>query len=188
MLALAHPDVVIAIRILIALVFLSAATAKMRNWPIFRGVVANYRLLPQALVGPVTYVLPPAEAAIGAMLPTGLFAPWAEAAAAVLLGAFAVAMGINLLRGRRQIDCGCFQGALKQPLRWTLVGRNALLALLLVAADAAPSGRPDGWAVVNGILAGGALFLVLQSLNALWAVIPAVRRPSRPGIQMESTS
>ena len=188
--ALAHSDVAIAIRILIALVFLSAATAKMRNWPIFRGVVANYRLLPQALVGPVTYALPPAEAAIGAMLPTGLFAPWAEAAAAVLLGAFAVAMGINLLRGRRQIDCGCFQGALKQPLRWTLVGRNALLALLLgaVAADAAPSGRADSWAVVNGILAGGALFVVLQSLNALWAIIPAVRRPSRPGIQMESTS
>jgi hypothetical protein len=188
MLALAHPDVAIAIRTLIALVFLSAATAKMRNWPIFRGVVANYRLLPQALVGPVTYVLPPVEAAIGAMLPTGLFAPWAEAAAAVLLGAFAVAMGINLLRGRRQIDCGCFQGALKQPLRWALVGRNALLALLLVAVDAAPSGRPDGWAVVNGILAGGALFVVLQSFNALWAIIPAVRRPSRPGIQMESTS
>src|SRR6202035_1483448 len=116
------------------------------------------------------------------------FAPWAEAAAAVLLGAFAVAMGINLLRGRRQIDCGCFQGALKQPLRWTLVGRNALLVLLLVAADAAPSGRPGGWVVVNGILAGGALFVVLQSLNALWAIVPAVRRPSRPGIQMERTS
>ncbi len=112
MLALAHPDVAIAIRTLIALVFLSAAAAKMRNWPIFRGVVANYRLLPQVLVGPVTYALPPAEAAIGAMLPTSLFAPWAEAAAAVLLGAFAVAMGINLLRGRRQIDCGCFRGAL----------------------------------------------------------------------------
>jgi Methylamine utilisation protein MauE len=145
-------------------------------------------LLPQVLVGPVTYILPPAEAAIGAMLPTGLFAPWAEAAAAVLLGVFALAMGINLLRGRRHIDCGCFQGALKQTLCWTLVGRNALLALLLVGAHAAPSGRPDGWTVVNGHLAGFALFLVLQSLNALWAIIPAVRRPSRPGIQMESTS
>jgi hypothetical protein len=187
MLALDHPDAVIAIRTLIALVFLSAAIGKMRDWPIFQGVVANYRLLPQVLVGPVTYVLPPAEAAIGAILATGLFAPWAEGAAALLLGAFAVAMAINLLRGRRHIHCGCFQGTLKQPLRWTLVSRNVLLALLLAAA-AAPSSRPDGWTLVNGLLAGGALFVVLQSLNALWAIIPAVRRPRQPGIQMEGTS
>jgi hypothetical protein len=184
MLALAHPDAVIAIRTLIALVFMNAAIGKMRNWPIFQGIVANYRLLPQFLVGPVTYVLPPAEAAIGAILATGLFAPWAEAAAALLLGVFAVAMGINLLRGRRHIDCGCFQSTLKQPLSWTLVSRNALLALLLVAAGAAPSGRSDAWALVNGLLAGGALFVVLQSLNALWAIIAAVR----PGIRMGGTS
>jgi hypothetical protein len=188
MLATAHPDAVIAVRTLIALVFLGAAIGKMRNWPIFRGIVANYRLLPQVLVGPVTYALPPAEAAIGATLPTGLLTPWPEAAAAGLLGVFAFAMGINLLRGRRHIDCGCFQGALKQPLHWTLVIRNALLALLLLAAGAGPSGRPDGWTVANGLLAGGALFIVLQSLNVLWAIIPAVRRPRRSGIQMEGTS
>ena len=127
--------------------------------------------------------------AIGAALPTGLLTPWPEAAAAGLLSAFAVAMGINLLRGRRHIDCGCFQGALKQPLRWTLVIRNALLALLLLAAGTAPSVRPDRWTVANGLLAGSALFVVLQSLNALWAIDPAVRRrPGRPGIQMEGTS
>ena len=182
--ALAHLDAVIAIRTLIALVFVSAAIGKMRNWPIFQGVVANYRLLPQVLVGPVTTVLPPAEAAIGAALPTGLWAPWTEAAAALLLGVFAVAMGINLLRGRRHIDCGCFQSTLKQPLSWTLVSRNALLALLLVAAGAAPSGRADAWAVANGLLAGGALFVVLQSFNALWASSAALR----PGIQMRGTS
>jgi hypothetical protein len=187
MFALVHPDAAIAIRTLIALVFLSAATAKMRHWTIFHGVVANYRLLPVVLVGPVTYALPPAEAAIGATLPTGLIAPWTEVAAAVLLGAFAVAMAINLLRGRRHIDCGCFQGALRQPLRWTLVIRNALLVLLLVVAIEAPSGRPDGWTVVNGLLAGCALFVVLQSLNALWAIIPAVRRPGRHGVPMENT-
>jgi hypothetical protein len=188
MLVLAHPDALIAIRTLIALVFLGAAIGKMRNWRIFQGVVANYRLLPQVLVGPVAYALPPVEAAIGATLSTGLFAPWPEDAAAGLLAAFAVAIGINLLRGRRQIDCGCFQGVLKQPLRWVLVIRNALLALLLLAAGTAPSGRPDGWTVATGVLAGGALFIVLQSLNALWAINPPVRRPRRPGIQTEGVS
>jgi hypothetical protein len=187
MLAAAHPDAVIAVRTLVALIFLSAAIGKMRNWQIFRGVVANYRLVPLVLVGPVTYALPPAEAVIGAALPTGLLMPWPPAAAAGLLAVFAVAMGINLLRGRRQIDCGCFQGALKQPLRWTLVIRNVVLASLLLAAVAAPSGRPDGWTAANGVLAGVALYVVLQSLNTLWAIVPAVRRPARP-IQMEGTS
>ena len=185
MLAATHPEIVIAIRTLIALVFLGAAAAKMRNWTIFPGIVANYRLLPQVMVGPVAYALPPLEAAIGATLPTGLFAPWPEAAAAALLCVFAVAMGINLLRGRRHIDCGCFQGALKQPLRWMLTIRNVLLAALLPVAAAGLSGRPDGWTVANGVLAGGALFIVLQSLNALWAITPPVRRP---GIQTEGTS
>jgi len=186
--ATAHPEAIIAVRTLIALIFLSAAVGKMRNWQIFRGVVANYRLLPPVLVGPVTYVLPPAEAAIGAALPTGLLTPWLPAAAAGLLGVFAVAMGINLLRGRRYIDCGCFQGTLKQPLSWILVTRNGLLASLLLAAGAAPSGQPGGWTAANGLLAGVALFIVLQSLNTLWAIVPAVRRPKRPGIQMEGAS
>ena len=43
-------------------------------------------------------------------------------------------MGINLRRGRRHIDCGCFQSALKQTLSWTLVMRNVVLALLMAVA------------------------------------------------------
>jgi hypothetical protein len=186
--AIVHSDAVVAIRTLVALVFLTAAVGKMRNWPIFQGVVANYRLLPQFLVGPVAYALPPVEALIGTALATGGLAPWSDAAAASLLGAFAVAMGINLMRGRRHIDCGCFQGTLRQPLSWILVSRNALLALLLVAAGAAPPGRPDAWTVLNGLFAGAALFVVLQSLNALWAIIPAARRPRHSDIELEGTS
>jgi methylamine utilization protein MauE len=178
--AIDHSDAVVAIRTLVALVFLTAAVGKMRNWPIFQGVVANYRLLPQFLVGPVAYALPPVEALIGTALPTGGLAPWAEAAAASLLGVFAVAMGINLLRGRRHIDCGCFQGTLRQPLSWILVSRNVLLALLLVATGAA--------SVLNGLFAGAALFVILQSLNALWAIIPAARRPTHSDIELEGTS
>jgi hypothetical protein len=181
---LVPPDAGIAARILIALVFLGAAIGKMRHWTIFEGVVANYRLLPRALVAPAAYALPPLEAAIGAALATGFWAPWSAAAAAVLLAVFAWAMSVNLLRGRRHIDCGCFQGTLKQPLRWILVIRNALLVLLLAASAATPPGRPDWWTMANGLFAGCALFVVLQALNALWVITPA----RRPGAQSEGTS
>jgi hypothetical protein len=177
---LVNPDAAVAIRTLIALVFLAAAIGKMRHWTIFAGVVANYRLLPQALVAPATYALPPMEAAIGAASATGLWAPWSAAAAALLLTVFAWAMTVNLLRGRRHIDCGCFQGTLKQPLRWILVIRNTLLVLLIGASLAAPPGRPDGWAVANGLSAGCALFVILQTLNALWAITPAGRSRGQP--------
>jgi uncharacterized membrane protein YphA (DoxX/SURF4 family) len=129
--AIARPEVLIAIRMLSALIFLSAAVGKMRFWTVFEGVVANYRLLPRALIPAVAYALPPLEALIGACLLLGVAAPWAPLAAAVLLGVFAIAMTVNLLRGRSHIDCGCFQGALKQTLRWPLVARNAVLMLLV---------------------------------------------------------
>jgi hypothetical protein len=182
----APADFVVAVRTLIALVFLAAAAAKMRHWTVFPGIVANYRLLPPFLVGPVAIVLPPVEAAIGAALPTGLLAPVAEAAAVLLLAAFAAAMAINLLRGRGHIDCGCFQGTLKQELRWALVSRNVLLLALLLFVGAAPQRGIDGWAWFNGLLAGGAAFLVLQSLNAMWAIAPTLRRRRR--VQPEGAS
>lgn len=170
-----HPDAAIAIRAAIGLVFLGAAAAKFRHFAIFRGVLANYRLLPQALVLPAAGALPAVEALIGAALVTDLAAPWAGSAAAALLLLFAFAMAINLARGREHIDCGCFQGTLKQTLRWSLVARNAVMALLAAAA-AAPLATADAWTIANGLLAGVALFLVVQGLNALWAIVPPDRR------------
>ena len=178
--AIARPEVLIAIRMLSALIFLSAAVGKMRFWTVFEGVVANYRLLPRALIPAVAYALPPLEALIGACLLLGVASPWAPLAAAALLGVFAIAMTVNLLRGRSHIDCGCFQGTLKQTLRWPLVARNAVLMLLVGFGAAAPIAPANGWDVFNGSMAGSALFLILQTLNALWAIHPGVRRPGRP--------
>ena len=171
------PEVVIAIRTLVALVFLTASLGKMRHWVIFQGVIANYRLLPDALVAPIADLLPPVEALVGILLLGGLATPWPEAGAAVLLLIFTAAMGINLLRGRRDIDCGCFQTALKQTLSWTLVVRNAVLVLLLGVAvvPGAPGTLPG---VTDGLLVGGVLFIILQSLTILWSIVPAWRRTS----------
>jgi hypothetical protein len=181
MVSLAFPEVTIAIRTLAALVFLAAAIGKMRYWPVFQGVISNYRLLPDFLVAPVAYVLPPVEAALGAALLLGLAFPWPEAGAAGLLLLFAAAMGINLRRGRRHIDCGCFQSALKQTLSWTLVVRNAVIALLLGLAMLSAGGSADLRVTLDGLLVGGVLFVILQSLTILWGIVPAWRRTIRDG-------
>ncbi|MGO9949417.1 MAG: MauE/DoxX family redox-associated membrane protein [Steroidobacteraceae bacterium] len=170
-------EVQIAVRTLIALVYLTAAIGKMRHWAVFRSVVANYRLLPDVLVAPFAYCLPPFEALLGAALLFGSLSPWAELAAAALLLMFAAAMGINLKRGRQHIDCGCFQSVLKQRLSWTLVVRNGVLTLLLGFALPTTRAAADLRMTMDGLLAGGVLFVILQSLNILWGIVPAWRRP-----------
>jgi Methylamine utilisation protein MauE len=171
----AMTEVALAIRILVSLVFLTAAIGKMRHWSAFQGVVANYHLLPDRLVRPAAYSLPPIEAALGAALLLRAGSLWPESAAAALLLLFALAMGVNIARGRRHIDCGCFQSALKQSLSWKLVVRNLVLALLLGVALLIPGMPRDLFLLVNGGLVGFVLFIILQSLNLLWSIVPAWR-------------
>jgi hypothetical protein len=58
---------------------------------------------------------------------------------AALLAFYAVAMGVNLIRGNTLLDCGCSIGSQRQPVTWTLVARNvamAIAALVLVLPSA----------------------------------------------------
>ncbi len=168
-------EFIIAIRIAAALIFFTAAAGKMRSWRTFEGVVANYRLLPAPLAHGVAWLLPPGEVLLAVALLLG--APGSELAASVLLSVFGAAMAINLLRGRAHVDCGCFDNTLKQPLRWTLVLRNAVLVSLLVAAARfkETAGAWDFATLLLGVLGGAAFFLVVQCANVL-STLPAKRR------------
>jgi uncharacterized membrane protein YphA (DoxX/SURF4 family) len=151
----------------VGLVFVAAGIAKLRNRRVFPGVVANYRLLPEALVGPVAFLLPLAELALGLALIAGFGV--AAVPAIVLLLVFAVAIAVNIGRGRAHIDCGCGRSELHQPLSRALVVRNTGLALVLVPAlVATPVFASVEWLIS---LAGGlALFLLLQLVNVLAAI------------------
>lgn len=148
----------------VGLVFVTAGLAKLRSRRIFPGVVANYRLLPEAMVAPVAFALPWIELVIGLGLlsGTGLLA----APAIALLLVFAAAMVINIGRGRAHIDCGCGRSDLRQPLSRTLVVRNLALALLLVPTLVqTPPFASAEWLIA---MAGGlALYLMTHLVNAL---------------------
>ena len=153
-----------------ALVFLAAGAQKLHHRSLLRGVIANYRLLPEALVMPTAWLLPPVEVALGLWLLSGVARPLSAAAAMLLFALFAAAMAINLRRGRGHIDCGCNSTFLRQELRWTLVARNLVLAALLLPALllAAPTAVPAWFA---GACAGVAFFMLYLLANAL-AVLP----------------
>jgi len=168
----------VAGRVCVGLVFVLAATHKAQHWRIFSGVVANYRLLPRALVGPVAILLPPVEMLVGILLLSAQVRPFGAGAAVALLAVFAAAMAINLRRGRIHIDCGCGQSFLKQNLSWLLVGRNAGLAALLIPSLVFADAMTMATAL-SGVAAGLAFFLLTLLLNVFSALPPVEVRRQR---------
>lgn len=142
------PVAIIFCQLSLAVIFGLGAWGKFRELEEFTGIVRNYRLLPESAIRPVAYLMPVLEAMIAVTLLLGTVQPYPAMGAFVLLGIFAVAMGINILRGRRYIDCGCFKTKLKQRLSWWLVVRNGVLmamsAVLVVTAGSAGMTRPIG--------------------------------------------
>lgn len=163
--------------VVVALLFLVAGIDKLRHRALLPGVIANYRLLPNALVAPAAATLPIAELVIAAGLLLHLvlaLPPFAPLAALVLLLVFAAAMAVNIRRGRRHIDCGCGHAGLRQQLRCSQVVRNIVLAaglLPLVTFSSTP--LLAGADVAVAVAAGIAIYLLLLLFTTLHAVAGA---------------
>lgn len=149
---------------LLALLLVHAGLVKLRAVAWFRGVVADYRLLPQRLELPAAIGLPLLELLAGVALLLPVSRGPAALLAAVLFGAYALAMAVNLRRGRRDVDCGCGGRDAVMPLSWWLVARNGVLVLICGLA-AVPPEPPlpgaAGWLGVAGLVVVG---LVLHAL------------------------
>jgi len=158
-----------SVRILLLLIFLQAGLQKLRHLGELEGVVQNYRVLPDYAARPVSIILPFAELAVAAGLLINI-SPWAELSAAALLGLFAAAMAVNVARGRREIDCGCFSTSLKQVVSGWTVSRNCVLAMAALLVSREPGG-PLSWAALGEVwVAGAVLFLIYATANTLDAV------------------
>jgi hypothetical protein len=161
--------------LLLAVIFAISGAAKMRALDAFVGVVANYRLLPDFLLRPVGMLLPPLELVVALGLLVPATHAWAAGSAAILLVVFAVAMAVNLGRGRVAIDCGCAIGLMKERISWALVGRNAVLvAVAATLALTSSSGRSLAWLDWFTIAAAtGCALLLYAATGRLFGVAPA---------------
>jgi len=168
----------VAARVCVGLVFMLAAAQKAVHWRILPAVIANYRLLPRWAALPAAALLPPAEMVLAVLLLSAQLRPWPALTAMIFLLLFAAAMAINIRRGRNHIDCGCGETFLRQPLSWSLVGRNGALAALLVPSVMMPSPMSVSLAL-SGVAAGIGLFLLYLSFNILAALPGANARGRR---------
>ena len=156
--------------------FGSAATDKLRTPRAFAGILRDYHILPAVLVAPAAAVV----IALEAFVTLAIWWPPLRAAAAVtgllLLTGYALAIALNLVRGRREIDCGCSFGGTGEPLSWALPLRNAVLALVCVTAGLPPSGPLPGLGLVVALPAAAALALCYRTWGALLANRPQLLR------------
>jgi putative oxidoreductase len=110
-----------------AAILIVAALAKLRDPQALAQDIANYRVLPAALVPAAATALPGVELVLGAALALGWWTRAAGVAATALLGVFTIAIGTALLRGI-DIECGCFGGQ-GHPATWWTFARDVGFAL-----------------------------------------------------------
>lgn len=143
-------------------ILLLGALDKLRDIARFEAAVGAYALLPGSLVGGFSWLFAFAELGAGIMLLFPFSRGLGSTLGLVVLLAATAGIAVNLLRGRRDIDCGCGGlGGQDSGLSWWLVTRNAMLIALLgvvfLAFDTAP--RALNW--IDGLTFFGATLAVL---------------------------
>ena len=164
------PVIAIIISLCMALLFGFAATHKLRAPGVFKATMDEYQLIPEPISGLISSLLIAMEllAAILLLVPaareTGLVL------VAVLLVVYTGGISINLLRGRRDIDCGCSGPASRHELSGWLVFRNLVLLGLVLLALGWSAQRPLNWldnmVIVFSVSIASGLYMGLNQLLA----------------------
>lgn len=160
-----QPDLIFVITaaLVLAVILASAASHKLRARAHFATQLENYQLLPRALVRPIARLLPWIEVTLAFALLVPAARHIAALGAAALLASYAVAIAINLWRGRRDIDCGCSGPQQDQPIRPLLLARNAILVSLALVASLPPMSRSLGMFDAFVVIAASAVALLIYA-------------------------
>jgi hypothetical protein len=153
----------------LSLLWASAAVHKLQPTSDFRATIVGYDLLPVRMASLVAVVLPLMEIAtsVGLWLATPYFA----VSSIFLFLLYSVAIGVNLTRGRRDLDCGCGGPALNQKISNGLIYRNVALAfatlLLVLPMGSRSLDWGDACTIVAGILVVSLLYAATDQLLAI---------------------
>ena len=154
------PVIAISIQLFAIIMFIEAAIHKLLAYKDFVGIISGYRLIPVSLVwsGAALVIFAELLAIIGLLL----MLPFLKYLAAVMLITYAIAIQINVVRGRTEIDCGC--GGQSMPISQSLVNRNLVIAILLAGSTNTTgfTGLVElgltYWTLIGGTVVGACLF------------------------------
>ena len=140
------PAVSILLSVAFALLLGAAALHKLTQFREFRQVLSEYQLLPATLVGPAAIAIVGTEVLLASGWAFRVWLPYVGLASSALLLVYAVAIGVNLRRGRVFIDCGCaFGRTAGETISAGMVIRNVLLAGVSIASLLPLSSRALGF-------------------------------------------
>ncbi len=134
---------VLILRILLGGVLLAAGGLKVGHASILAASIADFRLLPAVVVGPLALALPYLELLLGAYLIAGLFTRIAAALAAFEFLIYSVAIASAVMR-RIPAGCGCFGPKDTAVADWPHVAFDLALAM---AAGVVALGAPGALAL-----------------------------------------
>jgi len=172
------PAVGLVAALAVCLLFAQSSLHKWRHVAEFRGVLAAYRIVPKPLILSFAILVLLGETAIAVLVLHPTTRPAALCAAATVLGLYALAILINLRRGRRDLDCGCTGPGERRPIAAWIVHRNFAIAALCVGASLPWSHRAlaplDAITILGGLWVTALLYVTSDRLFG--SVIPAATR------------
>ena len=120
------------LRLLLSMIFFISSTHKIRQPQQFVATIASYDLLPKAWHKSLAFIIICTEATVSILLFLGWQSRTVAAVCIFMLMIFSYAIGINLIRGRTDLDCGCFGSKHSGKFNLKLIGRNFILLLTAV--------------------------------------------------------
>ena len=139
------PIILVSCSLILSYVFVDASIHKWQNLEEFKSTLGNYQILPESLMGAFVYSIPVVELLCGIALLIPYSTHLAASFGAVLLLMYMFAIGINLLKGRRTIDCGCGGTEQKQAISEWLILRNGILLFFAYIVMTAVQSRELAW-------------------------------------------
>lgn len=155
----------------LAALWLAAGLHKLADLKAFERSLEAYDIASRTILPLLGVFLPIMELALAAGLLIAPTRPAAGALGAFLLTAYGAAIGFNLRRGRRDLDCGCMGFGAQSQISPALVWRNAIAAVASLSAGLLPraervSSWIDTWTIVAGVVVSGLLYLAVEALRA----------------------
>ncbi len=164
-----NPIIELGASFALSYIFLHAAWVKISDLDHFMEVLRNYEVLPSRNVRLSARVIPALELLVGIGLLAAVTRQFAASWALVLLGIYTLVIGLNIKRGRRDLDCGC--GGVGQQHRlteWLYVRNGSLIALSLVLfLPVAATGLKHLIVMATGIGMAALVCLLYSAMNLL---------------------
>jgi len=162
------PAIAVLILSCAAVLLATAAIHKLRDLRRFDEIFTAYGLIPGRVRLRLSRLVPLLEGLLAVGLLLDVSRRLAVISAMALLAAYALAIAINLGRGRRDLACGCGGPDDRRPIAAWMVWRNVLMALLLGLVLLPWGSRPWMWTdlvtVVFGTAACALVYLCIDRL------------------------